>query len=42
MIKIVKTLILDEDGKEIITDKQMLPSNLLVKVIGKVVERLGK
>ena len=42
MIKIVKTLILDEEGKEIITDKQMLPSNLLVKVIGKVVERLGK
>lgn len=42
MISIVKTLILDEEGKEIVTDDTMLPTSVLVKVIGKVVESLGK
>jgi hypothetical protein len=42
MIKIVKTMILDEDGKEIIKDDMMLPSNLLIKAIGVLVEKLGK
>ena len=42
MIDIVKTLILDEKGKEIIDKDNMLPSTLLVKVIAKVVETLGK
>ena len=42
MIGLVKTLILDEDGKEIIKGENMLPSTLLIKVIGKVVETLGK
>ena len=42
MITLVKTLILDEEGKEIIKDDNMLPSNLLIKVIAKVVETLGK
>lgn len=42
MITLVKTLILDEQGKEIIKDENMLPSNLLIKVIAKVVETLGK
>jgi hypothetical protein len=42
MIKIVKTMILDEDGKEIISDDKMLPSNLLIKAIGVLVEKLGK
>lgn len=42
MIGLVKTLILDEDGKEIIKGDNMLPSNLLIKVIAKVVETLGK
>jgi hypothetical protein len=42
MITLVKTLILDEEGKEIIKDENMLPSNLLIKVIAKVVETLGK
>jgi hypothetical protein len=42
MIKIVKTMILDEEGKEIITDDKMLPSNLLIKAIGVLVEKLGK
>ena len=42
MITMVKTLILDEEGKEIIKDENMLPSSLLIKVIAKVVETLGK
>lgn len=42
MIDIVRTLILDEDGKEIIKEGVMLPSNVLIKVIGKIVESLGK
>jgi hypothetical protein len=42
MITLVKTLILDEEGKEIIKDDNMLPSSLLIKVIAKVVETLGK
>jgi hypothetical protein len=42
MITVVRTLILDEKGKEIIKDDAMLPSNVLIKVISKVVETLGK
>lgn len=42
MIGIVRTLILDEKGKEIIVDDVMLPSHILLKAIGKIVELLGK
>lgn len=42
MIDIVRTMILDEDGKEIIKGENTLPSGVLIKVIGKVVESLGK
>lgn len=42
MIEIVKKLILDENGKEIISGDIMLPSQVLIKCIGKVVESLGK
>lgn len=42
MIEIIRTLILDESGKQIITSDQMLPSNVLLKAIAKIVERLGK
>lgn len=42
MIDIVRKLILDENGKEIIGKEQMLPSHVLVKVIAKIVEMLGK
>ncbi len=42
MIGLVKTLILDEEGNEIIKGENMLPSSLLIKVISKVVETLGK
>lgn len=42
MIDVVRTLILDEDGKQVITKDAMLPSTVLIKVIGKIVETLGK
>jgi hypothetical protein len=42
MIDIVKTLILDENGKEVIQGDNMLPSGVLLKVIGKIVDLLGK
>lgn len=42
MLEVVKKLILDENGKEIITNDNMLPSKILVAVISKIVETLGK
>lgn len=42
IINIVRTLILDEKGKEILTNDNMLPTNVLMKAIAKVTEILGK
>jgi hypothetical protein len=42
IIDIVKTLILDENGKPILNDKNMLPTGVLMKAIAKVTESLGK
>jgi hypothetical protein len=42
IISIVRTLILDDKGKEILKDDEMLPTHLLMKAIGKVTELLGK
>jgi hypothetical protein len=42
MIGIVRTLILDESGKEIISGDNMLPTPLLLAAIQKIVELLGK
>lgn len=42
LINIVKTLILDEEGKPVLSDKNMLPTNILMKAITKVTEHLGK
>ena len=42
MFEIVRTLILDEDGKEVVGGENMLPSNILLKAIAKIVELLGK
>jgi hypothetical protein len=42
MISIIRTLILDEAGKELITKDVMLPSKVLIRVISKIVEALGK
>lgn len=42
MLNIVRTLILNEEGKEILTEESMLPSHVLLRVISKVVDLLGK
>lgn len=42
IINIVRTLILDDKGKEILKDDAMLPTHVLMKAIGKVTELLGK
>lgn len=42
MITIVRTLILDDTGREIINDDNMLPTALLLSAIQKIVELLGK
>lgn len=42
MIDIVRTLILDPEGKEIIKDGITIPTSILLKVIAKIVELLGK
>lgn len=42
MIEIIRTLILDENGKEIINKDNMLPTAVLMKAITKITEKLGK
>ena len=42
IIGIVRTLILDDKGKEILKDDAMLPTHVLMKAIMKVTELLGK
>lgn len=42
LLEIVKTLILDEEGNQILTDKNMLPTSILMKAMNKVTEQLGK
>lgn len=42
MINAVKDLIMDEDGKAIISKENTIPTGILMKVITKVVESLGK
>lgn len=42
MLKLMKSLVLDEDGKPIITDNNTLPMNVMTKVIQKVTESMGK
>ena len=42
IIGTVKDLILDESGKPILTGDNMLPTDLLMRVIAKITEMLGK
>ena len=42
LIKAVNDMVLDEDGTPILTDEAVLPSSVMTRVIGKVVETLGK
>lgn len=42
VIDVVKNLILDEHGKPILSNENMLPTNVLMKAITKVTDLLGK
>ena len=42
LLDVVRTLVLDEDGKPILEKESTLPTTVLMKVIGKVTEHLGK
>jgi hypothetical protein len=42
MIDIVRTLILNEDGSQVVTDGAMLPTNVLIAAIGSITTTLGK
>jgi len=42
LITAVNEMVLDEEGNPIVKDGLMLPTNVMTKVIGKVVETLGK
>jgi hypothetical protein len=42
MIEVIRPLILDENGEPIIQGDVMLPSDVLIAAIAKIVERLGK
>lgn len=42
LVEILKDLILDEEGKAILVDDIMLPNHVLLKVVGQLVEKLGK
>ena len=42
LISMVRTLILDDKGVQILSDKNMLPTSVLMKAIAKVTEQLGK
>lgn len=42
MIKMVNELILDEEGNKVLKEGQALPNDVMITVIGAVVERLGK
>lgn len=42
LLKAVNEMVLDEEGNPIMNDEITLPTNIMTKVIGKVVETLGK
>ena len=42
MIRMVNDLILNEDGTKVIKEGEALPNDVMITVIGAVVDRLGK
>jgi hypothetical protein len=42
IIEIIRTLVLDENGNPILSNENMLPTNITMKAITKVTEMLGK
>lgn len=42
LVEAVNEMVLDEEGNPVVQGELMLPTNIMTKVIGKVVETLGK
>lgn len=42
MIEMINAMILDENGERVMKDNLTLPSNIILKVVNKVTETLGK
>lgn len=42
VIEVVRSLILDETGTQVVKDDIMLPTQILIRIIQKIVETLGK
>jgi hypothetical protein len=42
LVEAVNSMVLDEEGNPVLKDDLVLPTNIMTKVIGKVVETLGK
>lgn len=42
IIDIVNTLMLDETGKPIVSNEQMLPTDIMIRAMSKLTDRLGK
>lgn len=42
MLDVVRTLILDEEGRQVIQGENTLPSKVLIAAVAKIVELLGK
>jgi hypothetical protein len=42
LIEAVNSMVLDEQGQPIVQGEDVLPTNVMTKVIGKVVDTLGK
>lgn len=42
LFDLINTMVLDEEGKTILNNEEILPMDVMNKVIQKVVERLGK
>ena len=42
LVEAVNAMVLDEEGNPVLKDELMLPTSVMTKVIGRVVETLGK
>jgi hypothetical protein len=42
MLELVRTMVLDEEGKEILNDEVSIPGPVLMRAISKIVATLGK
>jgi hypothetical protein len=42
MVELVNSMVLDEEGNQIAKDDLIFPTNVMMKIINKVVETLGK